>query len=129
MKIITQKPIFDIFSKKEIVSKKELLKEKIKIIVDYREKNSLVASYLINLGFDVEFKELKIGDYVVKDTIIERKTISDFISSMINGRLLKQLEELKQFENKLLIIEGLSKQEIYTDENSGDRKSTRLNSH
>ena len=119
MKIITQKPIFDIFSKKEIVSKKELLKEKIKIIVDYREKNSLVASYLINLGFDVEFKELKIGDYVVKDTIIERKTISDFISSMINGRLLKQLEELKQFENKLLIIEGISKQEIYTDENSG----------
>ena len=112
-----QKPIFDIFSKSKIKSKLLEKKEKIKIIVDYREKNSLVASYLIKENFDVEFKELKIGDYVVKDTIIERKTIPDFISSMINGRLLRQLEELKQFENKLLIIEGLSKQEIYSDEN------------
>ena len=112
-----QKPIFDIFSKSKIKSKLLEKKEKIKIIVDYREKNSLVASYLIKENFDVEFKELKIGDYIVKDTILERKTIPDFISSMINGRLLRQLEELKQFENKLLIIEGLSKQEIYSDEN------------
>ena len=118
MKLIKSKPIFDIFSKSEKIAKKET-EPKPKIIIDYREKNSLVASYLISLGFDVEFKELKIGDYAVKDTIIERKTISDFISSMINGRLLKQLEELKQFENKLLIIEGISKQEIYADENSG----------
>ena len=126
MKIITQKPIFDIFSPKDTPSgpssekKAKHLenKQKIKIIIDYREKNSLVASYLISLGFEIEFKELKIGDYVVKDTIIERKTISDFISSMINGRLLKQLEDLKQFENKLLIIEGISNQEIYSDENS-----------
>ena len=117
MKIIMQKPIFDIFSKSKIKSKLLEKKEKIKIIVDYREKNSLVASYLIKENFDVEFKELKIGDYIVKDTILERKTIPDFISSMINGRLLRQIEELKQFENKLLIIEGLSKQEIYSDEN------------
>ncbi|MBI2004245.1 hypothetical protein HYS72_02155 [Candidatus Pacearchaeota archaeon] len=118
MKTIIQKPIFDIFSKKEKAAKKGT-EPKPKIIIDYREKNSLVASHLINLGFEIEFKELKIGDYAVKDTIIERKTVQDFISSMINGRLLKQLEELKQFENKLLIIEGLSKQEIYSDENTG----------
>ena len=117
MKLIIQKPIFDIFSKKEIPLKKELPKEK--IIIDYREKNSLVASYLIKENFDVEFKELKIGDYIVKDTILERKPISDFISSIINGRLLRQIEELKQFENKLLIIEGISKQEVYSDESKG----------
>ncbi len=117
MKLIIQKPIFDIFSKTEKKSKLLENREKIKIIIDYREKNSLVASYLIRENFDVEFRELKIGDYIVKDTIIERKTISDFISSMINGRLLRQLEELKQFENKLLIIEGISKQEIYSDDN------------
>ena len=123
MKTIIQKPIFDIFSssKKSPKSLKEKSRSKssaLKIIIDYREKNSLVASYLIKLGIEIIFKELKIGDYVVKDTIIERKTISDFISSMINGRLLKQLEDLKQFENKLLIIEGISNQEIYSDENS-----------
>ncbi len=117
MKLIIQKPIFDIFSKTEKKSKLLENREKIKIIIDYREKNSLVASYLIKENFDVEFRELKIGDYIVKDTIIERKTIPDFISSMINGRLLRQLEELKQFENKLLIIEGISKQEIYSDDN------------
>ncbi len=117
MKLIIQKPIFDIFSKTGKKSKLLENNEKIKIIIDYREKNSLVASYLVKENFDIEFKELKIGDYIVKDTIIERKTISDFLSSMINGRLLKQLEELKQFENKLLIIEGLSKQEIYSDDN------------
>lgn len=117
MKLIIQKPIFDIFSKPEKKLKSLENKEKIKIIVDYREKNSLVAPYLIKENFDVEFRELKIGDYIVKDTIIERKTISDFISSMINGRLFRQIEELKQFENKLLIIEGISKHEIYSDEN------------
>lgn len=117
MKLIIQKPIFNIFSKSGKKSKSPENKEKIKIVIDYREKNSLVASYLIKENFDIEFKELKIGDYIVKDTIIERKTISDFISSMINGRLLKQLEELKQFDNKLLLIEGLSKQEIYSDDN------------
>lgn len=117
MKLITQKPIFDIFSKTEKKAKLLENKEKIKITIDYREKNSLVASYLIKENFDIEFKDLKIGDYIVKDTIIERKTIPDFISSMINGRLLKQLEELKQFENKLLMIEGVSKHEIYSDDN------------
>lgn len=119
MKLIIQKPIFDIFSKKEKKLKSLESKEKIKIIIDYREKNSLVASYLIKENFNIEFKELKIGDYIVKDTIIERKTIPDFISSIINGRLLKQLEDLKQYENKLLIIEGISKQEVYSDEAGG----------
>lgn len=115
MKIIHQKPIFDIFSKPE---KKFQIKdkEKLKIIIDYREKNSLVASYLIKEDFEIEFKELKVGDYIVKDAIIERKEVSDFLSSMINGRMLRQLEDLKQFENKLLIIEGISKHEIYSDE-------------
>jgi hypothetical protein len=42
MKTINSKPILDIFSRKKINSKKEELKEK--IIIDYREKNSLVAS-------------------------------------------------------------------------------------
>ena len=51
------KPMFDIFSQQ----KKEEIKEKPKkkIFVDYREKNSMVASELIHLGFEVEFLELK----------------------------------------------------------------------
>ena len=105
------KKIFDIFSKK--YSKD--VKEKPKAILDYREKNSLIPSELINLGLEIEFRNLKVADYIIKGVAIERKTISDFVSSMINRRLLKQLEELGQYKERLLIIEGIDEQELYTD--------------
>lgn len=110
------KEIENIFVKKEKTIP-QINKPKPKIIIDYREKNSLVLSKLIKLGFETEIKELKIGDYIVKNTIIERKTVSDFISSMINQRLHKQIKNLQQCENKLLIIEGIEKQELYNEEN------------
>ncbi len=106
------KEIFNIFSKRK-VPKKE--KEKPGIIADYRERNSLVISELVNLGLDVEIKELKVADYLVRGTAIERKTVSDFISSMKNRRLVRQLEELRQYESRLIIVEGIGEQELYTD--------------
>jgi len=105
------KKIFDIFSKK--YSKD--VKEKPKAILDYREKNSLIPSELTNLGLEIEFRNLKVADYIIKGVAIERKTVSDFVSSMINRRLLKQLEELGQYKERLLIIEGIDEQELYTD--------------
>lgn len=105
------KEIFSIFSRK-IPEEEE---PKPKILIDYREKNSLVISELVSLGFEADVKELKVGDYIVSDVAIERKTVADFISSMKNRRLLKQLEELQQYENRLLIIEGIDEQELYTD--------------
>ncbi|RLG12480.1 hypothetical protein DRN73_02390 [Candidatus Pacearchaeota archaeon] len=109
-------PFLNIFSKKRI-QKKEIPKPK--IIIDYRERNSLIASELISLGFKIEFRELKVGDYIVKDVIIERKTVIDFLSSMINKRLSNQIEELKQYPNRLLIIEGTEEQELYNEEKIG----------
>jgi len=106
------KQFFDIFSKKRIKTKEKI---KQKILVDYREKNSLVSSELIKLGLEVEFKELKVGDYILKNIAIERKTVNDFISSIKNKRLVKQLEELQQYKEKLLIVEGIDEQELYTD--------------
>lgn len=76
------------------------------IIIDYRERNSLVPAKLIGMGFNINFKELKVADYIVGETAIERKEAKDFISSMINKRLSRQLEEIKQYENRLIIIEG-----------------------
>lgn len=107
------KPIFDIFSRKTEQIKKEA--EKPKIIIDYREKNSLVISELISLGIDTEIKELKVADYIVNGVAVERKTVSDFISSMINRRLINQLKEINQYPDRLLIIEGIDEQELYTD--------------
>src|SRR3989344_457864 len=104
---------FDIFSKSG--AKKQKKKPKPKITVDYREKNSLVSSVLINLGIEVEFQNLKVGDYIVNGVAVERKTVSDFISSMINKHLSNQLEELQQYKKKLLVIEGIDEQELYSD--------------
>ena len=59
---------------------------------------------LISLGIGIDFQTLKVADYLVKGVAIERKTVSDFISSMINKRLLRQLEELQQYPKKILII-------------------------
>ncbi len=104
----------DIFSEKRV--KKSI---KPKIIADIHEKNSLVISELISLGVKIGFEHLKVADFIIKDVAIERKTVSDFLNSMINKRLIKQLEEIKQYPNYLLIIEGIEERELYNDEPSG----------
>ena len=92
----------DIFSKKKTKEK-----PKQKIIIDYRERESLIPSILIKQEFQIEFRNLKVGDYIVNDIAIERKTKTDFINSMLNGRLVNQLQELQQYERKALLIEGI----------------------
>src|SRR3990172_511518 len=89
------KEIFNIFSQKEIKPK---IQNKPIITVDLREKNSLVISELISLGIGIDFQTLKVADYLVKGVAIERKTVSDFISSMISRRLVSQLEEIQQYQ-------------------------------
>ena len=116
-------PFHNIFSKSE----EEKEAEKFKIIADLHEKNSLVASELVGLGVDVEFQHLKVADYLVGNVAIERKTVSDFISSMLNKRLLIQLEEIKQYEKRLLVIEGTEEQELYNDDNNEEKKGLHSN--
>jgi Fanconi anemia group M protein len=97
--------INDIFSKTPTTKN-----PKTPITIDHREKNSLVPAELYSQNFKIEFKQLPIGDYLINDTIIERKEINDFIQSIKSKRIFKQLEEIKQYPNYLLIIEG----NIYT---------------
>jgi len=99
-----EKLFHNIFSKEE-KPKKEILGKK--VLIDYREKNSFVPSELIKLDLNIEFLPLKVGDYIIGQTTIERKTFQDFISSMINKRIFKQLEEIKQSPQSLLIIEKI----------------------
>lgn len=83
------------------------------IIIDKREKNSLVLAELIERKQEIRLEQLKVGDYIIGDVAIERKTISDFISSMLNKRLLRQLEELKQYPKPILLIEGADDLPLY----------------
>ena len=107
-------PLLDIFQKAgDEEERKE--KPKIRIIADHREKNSLVISELVHLGFIVDFEQLEVADFLIGETAIERKTVSDFLSSMMNKRLPEQLINIGQYEKKFLLIEGLEEQELYND--------------
>ncbi len=101
---------YDIFQKKKRKEAKELPI----IIIDSREKNSLVASELVALGFKIEFRHLPVADYLINGIAIERKTINDFKSSIISRRLISQLQELKQYPAHLLILEGIENHDIYS---------------
>ncbi len=101
-------PIYNIFSFRKTKNPKEKIKPK--IIADIHEKNSLIISELTekekNKEIELIIQPLKIGDYLIGNIIIERKTISDLISSMINKRIIEQLKQMKQYEQQLLILEG-----------------------
>src|SRR3989344_4123062 len=103
------KKILDIFSgKRTKEGKKEI------IVVDNREKNSLVVSELMSLGCDVRFEQLDVGDYIVKGVVIERKTISDLKGSIVNKRIIGQLLELKQYDKCFLLVEGILDEDMYS---------------
>ena len=99
--------LHDIFSKLKNKKSKNKQKVKPRIITDIHEKDSMILAELkSNQDIDLEIQSLKIGDYLIGNTIIERKTSSDFISSMLNRRLIDQLSHMQQYKNKILIIEG-----------------------
>lgn len=78
------------------------------IICDTREINSGIPAILIRDPlFAIKLQQLKAGDYLVKDLIIERKTFSDLQNSIKDGRLFSQLWLIKSFTGrKVFIIEG-----------------------
>jgi len=83
-------------------------REKVVIIVDTREQNSEVVEKLLGLGIEVKFAQLQVADYVLSDRVaVERKTVRDFASSLMDGRLFSQARELKeQYQAPILLIEG-----------------------
>ncbi|MEM0026762.1 MAG: ERCC4 domain-containing protein [Ignisphaera sp.] len=82
------------------------------VYVDERERGSRVPQILLSKGVTVMFKFLSVGDYVISNSIgIERKTASDFIRSLVDGRLFDQATRLvNEFEKAIMIIEGSLKE-------------------
>jgi len=82
--------------------------QKIKIIADHREVPSGVVENLRALGVEVEAQQLAIGDFVISQRVaVERKSVGDFLQSMVDGRLLSQAKLLcETFERPVLILEG-----------------------
>lgn len=82
--------------------------ENLRIIVDERERKSGIPELLKLVGMNVEMKTLPIGDYIVApETVVERKSIRDLMSSIFDGRLFDQCSKLKEhFEHPVVLVEG-----------------------
>jgi Fanconi anemia group M protein len=93
-------------------SQKSAEQDKVVIYVDTREHSSQVAKMLSDIDgevkVDVKVKQLEVGDYVLSDQIVvERKTIEDFLQSIIDGRLFAQLVSMSSnYDRPLIILEG-----------------------
>ena len=82
--------------------------EDLRIIIDERERKSGIQKLLKSIGVNVEIKTLPIGDYIVShETVVERKSINDLISSIFDGRLFDQCNRLKEhFQFPIILLEG-----------------------
>ncbi len=98
----------DSFFPEDKKKREEEMKESIEIIVDNRERASQVLRNLSKMGFKIHFKQLQIADYVLSSRVgVERKIVTDFLQSLIDGRLLDQIIDLKtKYQKPLLLIEG-----------------------
>ena len=87
------------------------------ILADHREKNNRVVKELIDAGISVKTAQLNTADYVVSGKVgVELKKVPDFVASIIDGRILDQVRDLKNyFQKAILIIEG--EEDIYTIRN------------
>ena len=87
------------------------------VYADHREKGSAVIKALVEEDAKLQLEQLPVGDYVLSRRVgVEYKTVQDFIDSIIDGRLLLQLKDLKvSFERPVVIIEGV--EDIYSVRN------------
>lgn len=78
------------------------------VVCDSRELASGVPDRLAVAGVQVEVRPLLAGDYLISAAFaVERKTAKDFVNSLLNGRLLAQLEALAATcEYAVLLVEG-----------------------
>ncbi len=77
------------------------------IVVDTREFKSEVVKHLSRMNVTVISRQLHVGDYILSDRVaVERKTVVDFINSIMNRHLFNQLRGLNKYSCPVLIIEG-----------------------
>jgi len=92
--------------------------QKFKVIIDFREDHSTSEVHNITPKFDeqgieYEKKQLKIGDYIVENTVtghkfcVERKIFSDLVGSIYNGRIFNEFYKMNEsYSKNFLIVVG-----------------------
>lgn len=78
------------------------------IFADDREAQSPVVERLGLLGAEVRVKRLDVADFLLSDRVaVEKKTVDDFLQSIVDQRLFKQLGDMcDTYEKPILLIEG-----------------------
>ncbi|MFZ0133627.1 MAG: ERCC4 domain-containing protein [Desulfobacterales bacterium] len=79
-----------------------------KAVVDYREHPSGIVELMTGAHIDVQIGKVACGDFILDGILtVERKTARDFIVSIIDGRLFRQMANLKKnCDHPVLLIEG-----------------------
>ncbi len=80
-----------------------------RLFVDHSERHSALLEAARRSGaFDVRMVHLDTGDYLIDDEVLmERKTIGDFVASLVDGRLFPQTARLAHSRYRsVLMIEG-----------------------
>jgi DNA excision repair protein ERCC-4 len=79
------------------------------ILVDHSESHSALLAAMRRSGaFDVRMVHLVTGDYLIaNEVLVERKSVADFATSLIDGRLFPQVARLSHTcYRSILLIEG-----------------------
>ena len=75
------------------------------LLIDCHEPDIIIK--ILESSVQAKVLALKYGDYSFSDTVIERKTLSDFFSSLKSNRLNTQMECVSRYyTEKYLLIEG-----------------------
>ncbi len=93
------------------------------VIIDDRERSEPIIREFERYQVNIKRRRLIIGDYIVEPTTVtnhsqievcclfERKTLSDFIASLLDGRLFRQMRQLQRQREQYnvqvaLVLEG-----------------------
>ena len=75
------------------------------IYADDRELSNRVCKKLFELDADIKQIRLEVGDYLLsKNVCVERKTVKDFVNSIIDKRLFQQAKDLTENFKKPIIV-------------------------
>ena len=81
-----------------------------KVKIDFREKDRIQSAteYFKKQGLEVEVCELEVGDFLFDDQVcFEFKLVSDFVSSIQDGRVFNQSVQMsEEYDYNFVIIQG-----------------------
>ena len=80
-----------------------------KLQIDNRESNTRInsARQFFEDNYDISLEQLPVGDYIFDSKIVfEYKTANDMISSIIDHRVFRQVEKMKQYPFHYVIVVG-----------------------